>query len=382
MFGLRASTFCRATQRALWSLALLCELSMPVGAEEAIPSFPGSDLPPLASQEQLEGDYILGGGDKIKVEDATMGELTVDQTTLTADGSASLPLIGTVYLEGMTLSQAEAFLNEKYSEYYQRPDMNIVVTYMHPIRYYVQGAVQEPGIFSSGKNLKTENQDTLVLGAVSVLDIHYRTMLTDALLLAGGLKYNADMRDVRIRRSFPQEQIIHVNVWELFKNGNTLNDVILHDQDIVEVPELPKDQVVSDPEFRDFTRTNVSISQFPVNVLGAVQQPGSYTMKNQDNILTAIAQAGGMTELADEQKVYILRSNASGQVFKRQVKLSDKLFQDPKLAGEAQSAVLLPEDVVFVDESPRKKAGIVARGLFDRATGAVMLPFFNRLVDF
>ena len=47
-----------------------------------------------------------------------------------------------------------------------------------------------------------------------------------------------------------------------------------------------------------------------VSVLGEVGNPGQYTLKPGDTMLDVIAMAGGLTEFADKDSIYLLRRNS------------------------------------------------------------------------
>ncbi len=48
------------------------------------------------------------------------------------------------------------------------------------------------------------------------------------------------------------------------------------------------------------------------NVLGKVQHPGAFPLNKPTRVLDALALAGGFNEFAKKDKVYVLRTNASG----------------------------------------------------------------------
>lgn len=49
------------------------------------------------------------------------------------------------------------------------------------------------------------------------------------------------------------------------------------------------------------------------NVMGKVQHPGAFALNKPTRVLDALALAGGFNEFAKTSKIYILRSNASGE---------------------------------------------------------------------
>lgn len=80
------------------------------------------------------------------------------------------------------------------------------------------------------------------------------------------------------------------------------------------------------------------------NVLGRVAHPGTYVLTSRTRVLDALARAGGLSEFAHPDHIYILRANAAGDV--------KKLKFDYKhvIAGrdDAQDIVIQPGDTVVV----------------------------------
>lgn len=327
----------------------------------------------------VESDYLLNAGDSITIEDTIMGEIS-ENTRILTDGTINLPLVGRVKVGGLSLNQAVAMLNSQYKQFYVNPDIAVKITFQHPTRIYVNGAVANPGVYVSGKNFRPERLEIADPGTANTQNIYYRLYLTDALIMAGGLGYNANIRDVKVIRSHPTPKTIHVDLWDLFGNGNVVQDFPLRDNDVIEVAELPKEMIVMDEQWDAITKTNISLGVFNVNVVGAVKTPGTYEVKAHDNVLKAIAMAGGFGEVANKKEVYILRANSNGQVFKKKLNLSDKHLVAK--ATEQDFGRLLPNDVILVDESGVKQAGKVAQGILNRATTAAMLPLFQQLINF
>jgi polysaccharide export outer membrane protein len=326
----------------------------------------------------FESNYIIGAGDAIYLEDANMGELVKEGRVL-SDGSINLPLVGKIYLSGLSIAQAKKHLTQKYAKYYQDPRITLQVINQRPVRVYVMGAVANPGIYVSGKDMAPENLSQIQLGDFDTHYWYYRLYLADALLLSGGMNYNANVRDIRIRRSFPQPMTIHVNLMDLFANDNTIHDIPLRDQDVIEVDALPDNALVMDDQWEEFARNNINHGVFKVSVLGAVAKPGVLELKNRDNVLTAIAKAGGFSDEAARERIYILRTTTSGQVVKKELNLKDRALIGKK--PFATWASLLPNDVVFVDASKGRQAAKYGANLLNRASSSALFPYFNNLFN-
>jgi polysaccharide export outer membrane protein len=118
----------------------------------------------------------LQPGDKIRVvvygEDKLSGEYELDQA-----GQISVPLAGTIQVQGLTQSELEQALAKKFrSEYLKNPKVTVTVATLAP--YYMMGEVKSPGQFAyrSGLNVIT------------------------AMAIAGGPTYRANRSTVQIQR--------------------------------------------------------------------------------------------------------------------------------------------------------------------------------------
>jgi protein involved in polysaccharide export with SLBB domain len=364
-------------------LSLLVTSLLPLSFADPQPAMPPVETQILHAAMPDNG-YILGAGDEIAVEDVNMGKLTTGRTKILADGTVDLPLIGEIALGGLSIDAAQDLLNEKYKAYYLEPSITIQIASPHPIRVYVRGAINNPGVYISGKNTRPASNGRYELGSSSLHAFSHQFYLTDALIQAGGVTHNADLRDVVIHRTFPRPQTIHVNLWALMKLGETIQDLPLHEQDIIQIASLPPQKSqAGNADWQQISGTNITRNLFPVNVIGAVKQPGSYQISGADGVLQAVAMAGGFSEMANQSKIYVLRANAAGQVFKTRVNASDSRLMKSSRGRKAQSIrmTLLPEDVIFVDESTGKQALKAGGNLFDKAAGAAMLPYFNSILN-
>jgi polysaccharide export outer membrane protein len=320
----------------------------------------------------------LGPGDVLDIRDTVMGSIITTGRIL-SDGTLNLPMVGRVHLAGLSLAQARAALNERYARYFTEPHLTVRIVRQHPIRIYIAGAVANPGMYISGKNLQPEHLAETVLGQSGRQFNFYKLYLTDALILGGGLKANANVRDITIHRNIPKPDTLHINLMAIFDKGDTLQDIPLHDQDAIEVDSLPAGILNSEAENQvQLLRSNIGQENFKISVLGAVGKPGQYKMNRENTVLDAIAKAGGFTASASRKKIFVLHTTSQGQLVKHELNLQDKKLVSRQPIQEW--AALLPDDIVFVDESETKKATQFGLNLMlDRASSAALFPVFNAL---
>jgi polysaccharide export outer membrane protein len=122
-------------------------------------------------------EYRLGPADKVRVnvfgEEALTGEFLVG-----GSGKISLPLIGEVQAEGLTISELQTSIADALSQgYINEPRVNAEVLNYRP--FYILGEVNSPGEYPYTNNLT-------VLNAVAT---------------AEGFTYRADTRRVYIKRA-------------------------------------------------------------------------------------------------------------------------------------------------------------------------------------
>ncbi len=130
-----------------------------------------------AAAVRVVPDYRLGSGDKIRVitfgEDALTGEFFVG-----GSGNVSLPLIGEVKAEGLTVPQFQSAVETTLKDgYLKDPRVSVEVLNYRP--FYILGEVETPGEYPYTNGLS-------VLNAVAT---------------AGGFTYRANTRRVFIKRA-------------------------------------------------------------------------------------------------------------------------------------------------------------------------------------
>jgi hypothetical protein len=83
--------------------------------------------------------------------------------------------------------------------------------------------------------------------------------------------------------------------------------------------------------------------------------------------------------MAARERIYILRTTTSGQVVKKELNLKDRALIGNK--PFATWASLLPNDVIFVDESKGKQAAQYGMNLLNRTSSSALFPYFNHLFN-
>jgi polysaccharide export outer membrane protein len=132
------------------------------------------------------------------------------------DGNMKLPIIGKLKLAGLTIREAEKFLETQYANFYNKP---FVV-----IRIVNRRVTVFPGTGGSGRMVNLDNESTTVI---------------EALALAGGITNTGKARKIKLIRGDlrnPRVILIDLSTIEGLKQGNLL----LQANDIIYVEPVPR----------------------------------------------------------------------------------------------------------------------------------------------
>src|SRR6202167_6433272 len=125
----------------------------------AIVAFLGWVVPSYA---QSAAAYKLDVGDKVHITVFNEPDLTGD-FDVNDQGIVSLPLIGQLHIAGMTLSEAQDFITQKYaSNYLVNPRVNVQILNYRP--FYVIGEVKTPGSYQFVNGMTVLNAIALAGG--------------------------------------------------------------------------------------------------------------------------------------------------------------------------------------------------------------------------
>ena len=203
--------------------------------------------------------YRIGHGDRINVFLAgnvkKKYELPVD-----ANGKIEIPGAGHVFVTGMTFEEMSMEVISKVAKTAKVP-VDISMNARNTITVYFSGEVH-----SSVPH---------TLGAFS--------SVTEALLVAGGPKENGSLRNIQVRRKGITVAVF--DLYELLLKGIKIRDITLMQDDEIIVPQKGT----------------------TVGITGSVERPATYELKDNENLETLIALAGGVLPEAKDLRIQIKR---------------------------------------------------------------------------
>ncbi len=224
----------------------------------------------LAGPARGEEEYVIGPDDLLHIMVWDYKEL--DQVLpVRPDGKISFPLAGEVQASGLTASQLTNHLAELLSKSVKNPNVSVVIKEIRRFRVFFLGQVSKPGVYP----IKPE------------------TPLLQALTLAGGLTQAADLPAAYIVRGNAR---IPVDLRRLIQEADLSQNLRLRTDDTIVVPEI-----AASPNPQE-------VLERRIYVLGKVQKPGIYAIRQEVPILHAIFLAGGYVEpAADLSGAFVIR---------------------------------------------------------------------------
>ncbi len=299
---------------------------------------------PLTPVDSSATAYALGGGDNIRIDILEVPQYS-GAYLIPADGAISLPLVGRIQLQGLTIEQASQTISNAYKEFLNYPVVTVTLVTPRPINILVAGEVNRPGSYAIALNP----------GVGNAPGVQYPT-ITQAIEKAGGITLTAEMRKIELRRQrLSGTLIIKVDLRKMLETGDRTQDVLLQDGDSIFIPTLTN---VNIAETRKVATSSFSAgpdTPRTVAVVGEVTHPGSYVIVggNTGNdqsraglptVTRALQLAGGVKPLANLRQIQVRRINKANT---EQI-ITVNLWQLLQIGDFSQDAVLQDGDTIIV----------------------------------
>jgi polysaccharide biosynthesis/export protein len=302
----------------------------------------------------LDETYTLGAGDRVFIEVFGLPQYSQEYQIL-VDGSLNLPRAGRMVVEGMTLAQAESLIYARYARYYQQPATSVVLVAPRSLRISVTGEVNRPGVYRL-----SPSEGSAVLN------------LTQALQEAGGIRQDADLRQIKVYRSqrdgTPQE--LSLNLWSLLQTGDLTQDISLRDGDRVIIPKAESFNI---EDVNQMATANIAPSTINITVVGSdAANQGSLQVSPNTPLNQVVLAAGGFNDRRESRTVNLIRLHPNGTVEQR-------LLEVPIAASvnEDNNPILRDKDVIVLDRSKGNMMRENALGFLGKIMRVI--PFVNLL---
>ena len=207
-------------------------------------------------------NYVLGVGDQLVIDIYGASQRTMT-LTVSPEGTVTIPNVGPVRVQGMTVTQAQSRVRQTLGTHYTSSSIRLTVGQTRSIMINVMGEVSAPG--------------TYTLSAFATV-FH-------ALYRAGGINDLGTLRNIKVYRN--GKLVTVVDVYEYILNGRLAGNVRLQEGDVI---------VVSPYECL-------------VGIAGNVKRPMFYEMRPTETASTLLNFAGGFMGDAYKKSVRVLRKS-------------------------------------------------------------------------
>ncbi len=290
--------------------------------------------------------YILGPNDLIDISFLGVPEFNKSGLRVQPDGYISLHFSEPIYVSGLTIAELQNLLNKKYKYFLENPVASITLVETRPFVVYVNGAVFNPGSYEINTN--TTKESTITNERHETKIERKTPLLSNILVAAGGIKFDADLEHVKITNSIEKTEF-EVNLLDMLQGSGFKQDIYLSAGDTVYVPKLPTSFSIDDERYKQYASATFSPRTVPVKVYGYVNRPGVIFLDPAVtlNLNSAISSAGGYLANASyaPKKVFLSRVDQNG-------KLITKAY-NPK----SKDILLRPNDIIYVPEKTRPLVG-------------------------
>lgn len=232
-------------------------------------------------------NYKLGPGDEVIIDIFGANQTTL-RSVISPEGSINVDILGPVYLNGMSIEDANAYLKKKLASIYagikrdgESSDIRLSLGQIRSIQINVMGDVTYPGTYN--------------LSSFSTV-FH-------ALYSAGGIKEPGSLRNILVNRN--GRNIATVDVYDFLMNGNRSGDIRLEEGDVILVP-----------SYKTLVKVN-----------GKVKRPMFFELKEGESLANLIEYAGGFAQGAYTSNITVVRQTGKEYEVCTVNEMDRKIFQ-------------------------------------------------------
>ncbi len=242
---------------------------------------------------QAASEYRLGPGDVVRITVYQAPDLSLE-TRIGEAGLISYPLLGSVRLGGLGVTQAERAIADglRNGNFLKQPQVSLLVVQVRGSQVSVLGQVNRPGRFP-----------------VETADMR----LSDLLAMAGGIAPSGAETITLVGTRGGQPFRRELDLQSIVRSERRADDVFLQNGDVVYVERAPM-----------------------VYIYGEVQRPGAMRLERGMTVMQALATGGGLTLRGTERGMRVHRKGSDGKT-----QVLQPGMDDPVRDG----------DVVYVRES-------------------------------
>ena len=214
----------------------------------------------FTDRSQVPDDYVVGPDDELQIR--IWGQLNADlRVVVDRSGQIYIPHVGPIAVAGVRYKDLDQQLKAAVLKLYRNFNLTATIGRIRSIQVYVVGQARYPG--------------TYTISALSTL--------VNAVFTSGGPSPEGSLRDVQVQRQ--GRTIAHMDFYDLLVKGDKSKDVSLQSGDVLYFPPVGPLAAVA----------------------GSVNAPAIYELKPDTSLSELLEIAGGLSTVADAEKVTVER---------------------------------------------------------------------------
>jgi protein involved in polysaccharide export with SLBB domain len=288
--------------------------------------------------------YQVGPDDVLTLDIYGFSEATYN-LKVNPDGNINIPLVGVVYVSGISIEEATNRIRSKLTVVYpeiRSGNTNLVVSLgtSRSIQVILTGEILKPGSYT-------------IPSVASVFNALYQS---------GGPSENGTFRDIQLIRN--GVKILTVDLYDFLLKGEFDNKIKLYDSDVIRIP----------------TYRN------RVELVGEVKHPGFFELLDGESLNDLFKFSGGFSDRAFTSRIRVVRNTSSEkkiinvdfEQFDKFIPISgDKIFVD-EILDRFQNRVTI-NGSVFRPGEYELDSGMTLVSLIEKAEGLTDDAFRNRI---
>ena len=296
------------------------------------------------SNSATPSNYILGPGDELQIVIYGMQEFSASPT-VSREGKISLPIIGQIFVSGLTFEAAKSLIKKSCSKIYGslnsgQSSLSMSLSKIRTIKITIIGA-KKPGNYS-----------------VSSLSTVF-----NALHIAGGPDGNGSFRNIELIRN--NKVVRKIDIYKFLTTGNQSDNVNLLDNDVIRIP----------------------IYENRVKVEGKVKQSGIFELLPNETFLDLLKYCSGFDESAYKANIKLVQNtekelkiiDLNEEEYKKYIPKSGDVFKISSILNRFENRVSIKGSVFRPDDYSFYE-GMTLKDLLLKADGLTEDAFKNRAV--
>ncbi|MFY0697395.1 MAG: SLBB domain-containing protein [Balneola sp.] len=244
-----------------------------------------SRINPIEASLDLE-NYVLGVNDLISIKIDGAQSLFLRGLLVNPQGDVTLPVVGPVYINGLSISESEKKIEEATAPHLKNASVTITIDSPRPVIYHVTGGVPYPGKYLTYPQSRV---DQAIFSSITSGNRDLSKSIPNSSDFLTNDNYS--FRSIKIYHSDGTES--KADLVKYFRTGSLKSNPFVKPGDLINII----------PTNRETPKVSIS---------GAVKADYEFEYKKGDTPALILEFGGGFEETADTTKLFVYRRAVNG----------------------------------------------------------------------